>query len=150
MLLLIGGCTTFKPVAHKGKTINGTFEANYGGKDFEGFFSLSGGNLRMDVINALGFSVYGLYVKGGDVYVVDYQSNKRYEDLRFSDVDLNSYKALIVGISENFFGLCRNGFKDLVILKCRQFKGVYIPVDFILRSKNRRLRIRLLKVNVKG
>ncbi|AEA33249.1 hypothetical protein Hipma_0272 [Hippea maritima DSM 10411] len=146
---MLYSCTTFKPLTYKSKTLNGTFDANYEGKTFEGFFSLSDGNLRMDIINTLGFSVYGLYVKNSDVFVVDYRDNKRYKNLKFSGFDLNGYKGTIVYITQNFFKLCSKKNKDVVLLKCSKVGSGYVPEDFVLKYKRKRLRIRLRKLRLK-
>jgi len=148
-LFLISSCATFKPlISKRAVTVNGIFNANYRGSRFDGFFSVSGGNLRMDVVNSFGFSVYGIYVKGGKVFIKDYQTGKVYYHLKRNGIDFDQYKNTIEFVARNFLRLCGTENPKIVVLRCKKVKGFILPDDFILREKSARLRITLKNIKV--
>ncbi|WP_162138531.1 hypothetical protein [Hippea alviniae] len=145
---MLSACTIFKPLPEKEYLINGTFDANFEGRTFEGFFSLNGSNLRLDVINSLGFSVAGIYVSGDTVLVKDYQTGREYKNLKIGDIDLNQYKSLIIYITKNFTELCSKRNGNVVVLRCKKINNTNLPVDFVLVDKSKRLRIGLSKIKM--
>ena len=148
LLIFLSACTTFRPLPEKKYLINGTFNANFEGKTFEGFFSLNGSNLRVDVINSLGFSVVGIYVRKDDVIVKDYQTSKEYKTLRIGNTDLSQYKKLIIYITKNFTDLCSSTHEKIIILRCKSIEQINIPVDLIFMDNSKRLRIKLNKIKL--
>ncbi len=143
-------CTTFKGVPSK-ESVNGTFNAFYNQKVFEGFFSISNSNLRFDVVNTFGFSVYGIYADDNDVYLKDYQSGNTYEDIEVNGEDLSLYKPLIIYLMKNFDTICkRNTKKNLLVLSCKSFGEKILPTSIILQDDNyRRLRMNFYNIKIK-
>ena len=149
VILISSSCTTFKPLKSKNVSVVGIFDANYKGNEFNGFFSVSDGNLRLDIVNSFGFSVYGIYVKGGKVFLKDYQTGKVYYHLKVNGNDLDKYKPIIKYVAMDFLKLCRTQDKRVIILRCKRVKSYYVPKDFILKSSTDRLRIELKNLKVK-
>ncbi len=149
VILISSSCTTFKPLKSKNVSLVGIFDANYKGSKFNGFFSVSGGNLRLDIVNSFGFSVYGIYVKGEKVFLKDYQTGKVYYHLKVNGNDLDKYKPIINYVAMDFLKLCRTRDKRVIILRCKRVKSYYVPKDFILKSSVDRLRIQLRNLKVK-
>jgi len=148
ILTLVSSCATFKPLPTKKYSATGVFEANFKGDTFNGFFSVSSGNLRLDVVNSFGFSVYGIYVKEQRVFLKDYQTGKVYHHLKVNGMDLDEYKPIIRFTAQNFFVLCKTKKPSIVVLECKKIDSFILPVDFILKESNRRLRIRLKNIKV--
>jgi len=149
IVAFLDSCTTFKPLIGKHRQLVGVFNANYSGKTFEGFFSIADQDMRLDVVNSLGFSAYGVYVKKGDVYLVDYSTGRRYKNLTFGGMNLNGYKKILVSLVDNFYTLCKTKHKNIFILRCMHLKDYYLPVDFILFDRNKRMRIHIKKLKFK-
>ncbi len=148
ILILVSSCATFKPLLTRNRSATGVFNANFKGNTFDGFFSVSSGNMRLDVVNSFGFSVYGIYVKGQRVFVKDYQTGKVYDHLKANGMDLDVYKPIIRFIAHNFFDLCKKENPNIVVLECKKFNGSPLPVDFVLKKGNNRLRIRIKNIKV--
>ncbi len=150
LLVFLSACATFKPLPSEHVSLSGVFSANYKGDTFDGFFSLADGNLRMDVVNSFGFSVYGIFVEKKKVFVKDFRTGKIYRDLRFNGLDLNGYKDTIVYLTENFTQLCTMENPWVVVLRCARVGQFEIPEDFILKAKNKRMRVILKNIKVVG
>ena len=150
ILILVSSCATFKPLLTKNRSVTGIFNADFKGNTFDGFFSVSSGNMRLDVVNSFGFSVYGIYVKEQRVFVKDYQTGKVYNHLRASGMDLDVYKPIIRFVAQNFFDLCNTKNQNIVVLECKKVNGFLLPVDFVLKKSDTRLRIKLKNIRVEG
>lgn len=148
VLFLVSSCVTFKPLKTKQVAVNGVFKADYRGNEFEGFFSVARGNLRMDVVNSFGFSVYGIFVQDGKVFIKDYQSGKIYTHLDVNGVNFDDYKGILRFIAEHFLSLCGVKKRFIVVLRCKEVGEYRIASDFILRAKSRRLRVLLKNIKV--
>ncbi len=148
VLFLVSSCATFKPLPVKKRSVSGVFNANFKGNTFNGFFSISSGNLRLDVVNSFGFSIYGIYVQGQKVFIKDYQTGKVYYHLKANGMDLDEYKSIIEFVAHNFFVLCKSRNPNVVILECKKIQGSLLPVDIVLKRNNERLRIKLRNVKV--
>ncbi len=149
VIFTISSCATFKPLKSKNVSLVGIFNANYKGNEFSGFFSISGGNLKLDVVNSFGFSVYGIYVEGGKVFLKDYQTGKIYYHLKVNGNDFDKYKPVIKFIARDFLKLCEIQNKSIVILRCERVKNYYVPRDLILKSSVDRLRMQLKNLKIK-
>ncbi len=143
-------CTTFQGVKSK-ESINGTFNAFYNQKAFEGFFSVSHNRLRLDIVNTFGFSVYGIYAQDNDVYLKDYQNGETYSDIKINNENLSKYKPLIIYIMNNFYTICKhNTNRNVFILSCKSVGDKIVPNSIVLEDDNRRrLRINFYKMTLK-
>ncbi len=147
-LFLVSSCATFKPLKTKRVAVNGVFKADYRGNEFEGFFSVADGNLRMDVVNSFGLSVYGIFVQDGRVFVKDYQSGKIYSNLNINGVNFNEYKEILKFMAEHFLTLCGMEKKFIVVLRCKKVGEYRVASDFILKAKGRRMRVHLKNIKI--
>ncbi len=149
-LISLYSCTTFKGVKSK-ESINGTFNAFYNQKVFEGFFSISNNSLRLDIVNTFGFSVYGIYAQNNNVFLKDYQNGKIYDDITIDNENLSIYKPLIIYIMRHFNTICKhNDKKQILILSCTSIGDKILPSALILEDTNhKRLRINFYKMQIK-
>ncbi len=146
IIINLTSCTTFKAIKAP-STITGTFKAHFKDTAFEGFFSISKDRSRIDIVNTLGFSVYGIYVNKEKVILKDYNTNKIYKNIIINGENLSSYKKLIVYLTHNFSTLCQNNESaNVVILRCKNINDIKIPVSLILISKQNRFRIDITNV----
>ncbi len=148
LLINLYSCTTFKSVKST-ESFNGTFKALYNEREFDGFFSISHSKLRLDIVNAFGFSIYGLYAQNGNVFLKNYQNGKVYSKLTFNGNNLSAYKSAILYTMKNFTKLCTNGNKNILVLSCYVINGTTIPSSIIFKDKTgKRLRINLYNVKI--
>jgi len=148
VLFLVSSCVTFKPLKTRRVAVNGIFKADYRGNEFEGFFSVADGNLRMDVVNSFGLSVYGIFVQDGKVFIKDYQSGKTYTHLDINGINFDNYKKVLRFMAENFLTLCGTEKRFIVVLRCKKVGMYKIASDFILRAEDKRMRVHLKNIKV--
>ena len=146
IIISLTSCTTFREIKAP-NIITGTFKAHFKDTAFDGFFSISKYRSRIDIVNTLGFSVYGIFVNNQKVILKDYNTNKIYKDIIINGENLSSYKKLIVYLTHNFSTLCRsNKSTDVVILRCKSINSKEMPVSLILISNQNRFRIDITNV----
>jgi len=146
IIINLTSCTTFRAIKSPG-IITGTFKAHLKNTAFEGFFSISKDRSRIDIVNTLGLSVYGIYINKKQAILKNYNTNKIYKNIIVNGENLSSYKKLIVYLTHHFNTLCRNNENaDVVILRCKNINGRKIPVSLILISKQNRFRIDITNV----
>jgi hypothetical protein len=152
LVVSLYSCATFQQVETSQKSANGTFSAFYNQKVFEGFFSVSQNSLRFDIVNTFGFSIYGIYAKGNDVYLKDYQNGEEYSNIKIDNEDLSVYKPLILHLMRNFDTICRNNNNQhIVILSCKAIGSEILPTSIILENKDyKRLRLNFYKIQLKN
>ncbi len=153
LISLLTSCTTFKPFVKQQAptTVTGTFRAFYDKKSFEGFFSVSEKGMRLDIVNTLGFSVYGIYATPENITLKDYTSGKTYTSLKINNQDLSKYKPLIIYMMKNFQKLCSNHKrrKDVLVLACKRVENLLLPSAIVLKTENEKpLRLNLYNMKV--
>ncbi len=148
VLFLVSSCVTFKPLKTRRVGVNGVFKADYRGNEFEGFFSVADGNLRMDVVNSFGLSVYGIFVQSGRVFIKDYQNGKVYSHLNMNGMNFDDYKAILKYMAGHFLTLCGAEKRFIVVLRCKKVGEYRIASDFILKAKGKRMRVYLKNIKI--
>ncbi len=147
ILFSLSSCATFKPLKPSKPTpmVTGTFKAFYNKKSFEGFFSISKTKMRLDIVNSLGLSVYGIYATPKSVILKDYTTGKTYKNLKVGEQDLSVYKPLIVYTMEHFMNLCKaNTERRILILSCSRVDNTILPSAVIFKdNQNKPLRLNL-------
>ncbi len=151
IIISLSSCTTFKSIKSP-ESINGTFKAFYNQKQFEGFFSISKNNLRLDIVNTFGLSIYGIYAQNEKVFLKDYQTGKIYKNIKINGQDLSTYKQFIAYTMKNFTSMCnKNTNRSIKILTCKKIDKKILPSSMLFEAKNRqRMRINLYNISIKS
>jgi hypothetical protein len=135
----------------------GIFKAQTKVRNIDGFFRISPVNSTIDISSPLGFSLYGIYINGNDLYVKDYMSGTIFTNADLAKLNIPQkdniflYENSLIYFTQNFFSICtKNENKNIRVVECEEVSQYKLPkvVEFV--HKDDLLKLTMYKIKLEN